>query len=136
MKLELKRDVFADTFTLGTLLANGKHLGFTCEDTDRKLEDGNEKIYGKTAIPRGKYKVIISYSQRFKKPMPEVLDVPGFSGVRIHGGNVAEDSLGCVLLGAMRTQNGTANCAVINQKLIALIEQAEENGEKVYLEIS
>jgi len=135
MKLELKRDVFADTFTLGTLLANGKHLGFTCEDTDRKLEDGNEKIYGKTAIPRGKYKVIISYSQRFKKPMPEVLDVPGFSGVRIHGGNTDADTLGCPLLGSARTGNGVANCKPINERLITLIEQCEEVGEEVWLTV-
>jgi hypothetical protein len=135
MNLTLKRDVFADKFTLGSLMVNGKHLGFTCEDKDRKLEEGNEKVYGQTAIPRGKYKVIISFSHRFKKPMPEVLSVPGFSGIRIHGGNTDADTLGCPLLGVNRTGTGVANCAGVNTRLISLIEDCEEIGEEVWLTV-
>lgn len=145
MKLELKRDVFANDFTLGTLLANGKHLGFTCEDTDRKLEDdkdgdGNaidegEKVYSKTAIPRGRYRVALSFSHKFQKVLPEVLGVPQFSGIRIHGGNTADNSLGCPLLGASRTANGVANCKAVNDRLIALIQEAEDNGEEVWITV-
>lgn len=135
MKITLIRDVFAKDFTLGELLVDGKHIGFTCEDTDRKLEEGGEKVYGATAIPRGTYKVIVSFSQRFKKPMPEVLEVPGFSGVRIHGGNTKEDTLGCPLLGRVRTQNGVAKCKEVNDQLIYMIELAEEYGDSVTLEV-
>jgi len=131
----LIRDVFADDFTLGSLSYDGKHLGYTCEDTDRKLEDGNEKVYGKTCIPRGIYPVTVSYSHRFKRPMPEVLDVDGFSGIRIHGGNTSDDTLGCPLLGLQRTQTGVMKCKEVNEKLIQLIEDAEEMGQEVTLEV-
>jgi hypothetical protein len=145
MKLTLKRDVFSDKFTLGTLSVNGKHLGFTCEDTDRHIEDdkdgdGNpidkgEKIYGQTAIPKGTYPVTLSFSHRFQKIMPEVLNVPNFSGVRIHGGNRADNTLGCPLLGSTRLGDGVANCAGVNKRLIELIQLAEDHGEEVTLEV-
>lgn len=135
MNLILKRDVFANTFTLGDFLVEGKHFGFTCEDKDRHLEDGGEKVYGETAIPRGKYRVILSYSHHFNKTMPELLGVEGFEGIRIHGGNTDKDSLGCILLGSSRTQNGVANCKPINDKLISLLEQAEDLGEQSWITV-
>lgn len=145
MKLLVNRDVKASTFTLGTFTVDGKHLGYTCEDTDRTLEDdkngdGNpvdpgEKVYGETAIPRGTYKVELSFSHRFQKVMPEILNVPQFSGVRIHGGNRSKDTLGCILLGAQRLQDGVANCAGVNTRLIELIQQAEDRGEEVWITV-
>jgi len=145
MNLKIIRDVKSKDFTLGMFYINGTRLGFTCEDTDRSLEDdkdndGNpidkgEKVYGKTAIPCGAYKVILSYSNRFKKVMPEVLDVPDFSGVRIHGGNTEEDTLGCPLLGSMRTQTGVANCKIVNDRLISMLQDAEDRGETVWLAV-
>lgn len=135
MNINLKRDILAQNFTLGRLYVDGKHFGFTCEDKDRKLEEGGEKVYGETAIPRGKYKVIVSFSQRFKKPMPLLLGVPGFEGVRIHGGNTEADTLGCPLLGAHRTANGVANCAGVNKALIDAIDAAEDRGESVWITV-
>ncbi len=135
MILELKRDGYI-TPNLGKLFVDGKLLGQTLEDTDRHLEAGGEKIYGETAIPRGRYKVQLSYSQRFKRIMPEVLDVPGFTGIRIHGGNDEEDTHGCPLLGAVRTATGVAQCGGINQRLINLLEAAEIRGEEIYLEVT
>lgn len=136
MKLELVRDDFTDLRTLGKLYVDGVYLGETCEDCDRHLENGQEeKVYGQTAIPRGLYKVILSFSQRFKKPLPEVLDVPGFTGVRIHAGNTAADTHGCPLLGRVRTADGVANCAPVVQRLIDMLETAEEAGEAVTLEV-
>lgn len=135
MKLELIRDTFTDYNTLGTLLADGAKIGETLEDTDRKLEDGGEKVYGKTAIPRGTYKISITFSNRFQKPMPLIHDVPGFDGVRIHGGNTDADTLGCPLLGSIRTDNGIAKCAGPNARLIALLEQAEDIGEECTIEV-
>lgn len=135
MNLVLKRDVFANKFTLGRLLVDGRHFGFTCEDKDRKLEEDGEKVYGETAIPRGKYQVVVTFSNRFKRPMPLLLGVPGFEGVRIHGGNTDADTLGCPLLGSQRTQTGVANCAAVNKALIELIEKAEDSGETVWITI-
>jgi hypothetical protein len=135
MKLVLNRDVIGDTFTLGSLTVDDQRIGFTCEDKDRHLENGGEKVYGETAIPRGRYKVIISFSQRFKKPMPEILNVPGFEGIRIHGGNTDADTLGCILLGAQRTSNGVANCAAVNNSLISMLEKAEDIGDEVWLTV-
>ena len=92
IKCLLKRDVCAPGFTLGRLFVEGKMYGFTAEDEDRKLEETpTAKIRKRTAIPRGLYRLTLSYSNRFKKVMPLIKDVPGFDGVRIHGGNYAGD---------------------------------------------
>lgn len=135
MKLILVRDIFSDEYTLGTLQADGVHLGYTCEDKDRKLEGNGIKISGKTAIPRGNYKIGITFSHRFQKPMPQVFNVPGFEGIRIHGGNTHEDTLGCPLLGLQRIANGVAKCKEVNERLIRMIEEAEELGESCTIEV-
>ena len=80
MELTLKRDILADGYTLGLLSVDGKHYCYTVED---KVREG-VKIPGKTAVPYGRYKVIVNMSNRFKKLMPLLIDVPGFEGVRIH----------------------------------------------------
>ena len=80
--------------TIGELSIEGKHECYTLEDTVRE-----RKIYGQTAIPRGLYKVIITPSVRFKRDMPLLQNVPGYDGVRIHAGNTAADTEGCILLG-------------------------------------
>lgn len=103
MKLKVKRDLLNDSYTLGKLYIDDTFFCYTIEDTVRPI---NEKIFGKTAIPIGDYKVIISMSNRFKKLMPEVLNVPNFSGIRIHSGNTSEDTEGCIIVGTVRTANG------------------------------
>lgn len=129
----LLRSDFGDDFTLGTLFANKMFLGYTCEDKDRHLEVGGTKVPGETAIPRGYYRLTVSMSQRFGKLMPEIKDVLGFSGVRIHGGNSAVDSLGCPLLGAIKTTNGVKDCREVNKRLIALIQGVEAQGDECWL---
>jgi hypothetical protein len=101
MKLTLKRNFKGADYTIGKLYIDGHYFCDTLEDTVRP---NGEKIAGKTAIPAGDYKVIKSYSPRFKKILPEILDVPGFSGVRIHAGNTAKDTDGCLLLGLNKTK--------------------------------
>lgn len=129
----LLRSDFNEEFTLGSLFFAGKFLGFTCEDKDRHLESGGSKIYGNTAIPRGYYRMTVSMSNRFKKLMPELLNVPGFSGIRIHGGNFATSSEGCPLLGAKKLVNGVADCKDVNLKLLKLIQQVEAAGDECWL---
>lgn len=126
-----------EAFTPGRLYASGLFLGFTCEDEDRHLETVGiqEKCYGRTAIPRGRYLLENSFSTRFQKELPAILDVPGFSGIRVHGGNTAADSLGCILLGQVRCATGIAQCAGTVQRLIAMINACESRLEKCYLEV-
>ena len=90
MILELIRDEETPTRMFGKLFIDGRYFGETLEDTDREIEKGGVKVYGESAIPRGRYPVIVSMSRRFGREMPEVLDVPQFSGIRIHGGNGPE----------------------------------------------
>ena len=136
IKFLLLRDCFFPDYTLGRLFVEGKQYGYTCEDKDRQLEDTpGAKIKGRTAIPRGIYRLTLSYSNRFKKAMPLIVDVPGFEGVRIHGGNDQYDTEGCPLLGAIRTAVGVMKCAEVNASLIDFIRHAEDQGDAVWIEV-
>ena len=106
MKLLLRRIAKRDTYTIGRLYIDGKYFCDTLEDTDRNLTSEmdeyyikEQKVYGKTAIPSGVYQVEITYSPKFRRNMPLVKDVKGFSGIRIHSGNTDEDTEGCILVG-------------------------------------
>lgn len=137
MMIELIRLEWHDDRTLGTMLIDGLMLGHTLEDTDRRLEDVGiaAKVKGKTAIPRGRYEVVMTYSNRFHRMMPEVLQVPGFVAIRIHGGNVPEDTEGCPLLGAVREGDTVRDCPGVNALLRRRIEIAERRKERVWLEV-
>lgn len=102
MQLTLHRQPSADGATLGELLLDGRHECWTLEDVVRPA--GEPKVYGQTAIPAGRYRVIVTFSNRFQVLMPLLVAVPGFEGVRIHPGNTAADTDGCVLVG--RTKGG------------------------------
>lgn len=138
MLIEIIRDEEFQTKTLGKLFLDGKYFGEVLEDKDRFLENNPDaKVKGATAIPRGTYKVITSVSRRFGRLMPEVLDVPGFTGVRIHGGNDEHDTEGCPLLGQIRLSNNVvANCKGINERLLLVLQAAEQRGEDVWLRVS
>lgn len=106
----------------------------TLEDQERA-----QKIPGKTAIPAGKYQVVVTFSNRFQKPLPLLLNVPGFSGVRIHSGNTANDTEGCILVGA---EDGNPSDAWLGRSreaftpLFAKIQAAIAAGEKVWITIT
>lgn len=102
--LNLNRRIYTAKSTIGELLLDNEFQCNTLEDTVRDPnKDGklskDEKVYGKTAIPAGKYEVVISYSNKFKKKLPLLLNVPHYKGIRIHPGNTELDSLGCILVG-------------------------------------
>lgn len=136
MLIEIIRDDEFPTKTFGKMFIDGRYFGETLEDTDREMEKGGVKVYGESAIPRGRYPVTVSVSRRFGREMPEVLDVPGFRGIRIHGGNTERDTLGCPLLGQVRTGMGVANCKGINDRLLMTIKAALQRGEDVWLDVS
>ena len=95
MKLKLERFEYGSTFTIGRFYIDGIYHCFSLEDVVRQ----GAKIDGQTAIPVGTYNVIIDVSTRFGKQLPHVLDVPNFTGIRIHPGNTSKDTEGCILLG-------------------------------------
>jgi len=100
--IEVKRFYYGDNHTIGKLYIDGQYLCYTLEDKMRQEANkpvADWKVYGKTAIPTGTYKVLVTMSARFKKPLPLLLNVEGFSGVRIHAGNTSADTEGCILLG-------------------------------------
>lgn len=138
MNLTLTRDMFNPEYTMGKL-TYGVTTIYTCEDTLRG--DGNVatvddwKRPGVTCIPYGTYKVIISFSQRFQKPLPLLLDVPGFSGVRIHSGNTPADTEGCILVGTGRSNGSITNSRVAFTALFEAMEAALANGENICLNI-
>ena len=99
MNLELIRKEKYDDRTIGSLYLNNSFECFSLEDCDRELEKGATKIEGKTAIPRGKYQIVIDWSDRFKCLMTHILNVPQFTGIRIHAGNRPEDTEGCLIAG-------------------------------------
>lgn len=131
----LKREVFTDHYTLGTLFADGEQVAYTCEDADRDLETGGTKLAGETAIPRGRYRLTVDMSKRFSQLMPLIKDVPQFSGVRIHGGNSYHDTEGCPLIGAVRTTDGVACCRGVVNKLVWMVRDAERVNDKCWIEV-
>ena len=135
LELLLERQIIAENYTLGQLYVAGVHFGYTCEDKDRELETGGIKVPRCTAIPRGRYRITTSLSNRFKRERPILEDVPGFSGVRCHGGNTHEDTEGCLLIGRVRTNTGVANCAERITALIKLINDTEDNGAQVWITV-
>ena len=106
MKLTLQRYLFAEDYTMGLLFIDGVYFCDTIEDKYRGQNLSKTKVANETCIPYGVYTIKITYSPKYKKNMPQILDVPYFSGVRIHSGNTAKDSSGCVIVG-IKSENGT-----------------------------
>jgi len=130
MNLKLIRKYPAADCVIGELYVNDKFECFTCEDIERPV-----KLAGLTAIPRGHYEVVITYSERFKKPLPLLLNVPNYSGVRIHPGNTAKDTEGCILPGTGKTKNSVTQSRVAFEALFAKLKTAASK-EKIILEIT
>jgi hypothetical protein len=102
MELKVIRDTFTEHSTIGKMYVDESYYCFTLEDMVR---ESGVKVPGLTAIPEGRYKVIIDQSARFKRAMPHILDVPGFEGIRIHAGNRSKDTEGCILVGFSKSEN-------------------------------
>ena len=94
MKLELTRVFIGSDYTIGHLTVDGVYFCDTLEDIPRDI-----KVQDQTCIPKGNYEVAVNYSNRFKRDMPQLLNVPGFTGIRIHPGNDSGDTSGCILVG-------------------------------------
>lgn len=140
MKLTLKRIALRSTYTIGRLYVDGNYFCDTLEDTIRdlnkngKFDNGEKKIKRKTAIPYGTYEIKWTYSPRFKKYTPQLMNVPSFEGIRIHSGNSNTDTEGCLLLGENKKVGMVLNSRATINKFYPLIKEACSNG-KVTIEI-
>ena len=137
MKLRVERPAFCGPdCTISQLTVDGADECFILEDVDRHLENNPErKVHGKSAIPRGTYQVIITLSNRFKRELPLLVDVPGFEGIRIHPGNTSEDTEGCLLPGRTRTDRTVGESKVAFNALFAKIQQGLQDGDTCSIEI-
>lgn len=137
LALKLERSWCGAKCTIGTLTVNGAYECFTLEDVVR--ENGEPvnawKIPGETAIPTGTYTVIVTPSVRFKRDLPLVMDVPGFQGIRIHPGNTAADTEGCILVGLAKGPDFVSESRKAFDQLFPKIKAAVDSGEKVTLEV-
>jgi hypothetical protein len=127
MDLELYREPSGSDRTYGKLYIDGVYFCETLEDPERE-----EKVYGVTAIPRGRYLVTLEHSQCFGPNTITVHDVPDCDGVRIHGVNTVEDSHGCPLVGATRTVDGIAR----GTPVLDLLKRRVRNAIAYGLEVS
>ena len=133
MNITLNRIAKKSKYTIGKLYINDKYFCDTLEDTDRGLTQSmteqqivSKKVYGETAIPTGTYRIIISYSNKFKKQMPLLLNVPGFAGIRIHSGNTEKDSLGCILVGKNKAVGKVLESRDTYSKLFSILQEANK----------
>ena len=133
MKLTVKRIAKQPTYTIGKLYVDDKYFCDTLEDVDRGLTDkmtvdqiAKIKVKGQTAIPTGTYKVLITMSAKFKKDLPLLYNVKGFEGIRIHSGNDADDTEGCLLVGKNNVKGEVVDSRIT---FIALMEHLKNEKE-------
>lgn len=133
MKLLLERLQLDDDVTIGSLSIDGEFECWTLEDTVR---EPGVKVKGETAIPFGTYRVDITYSSRFKQPMPLLLNAPMFEGIRIHPGNTEADTEGCVLVGQDRHRKSLGRSRLAYRQLFAKLREAKARADSITIEIT
>ena len=148
MIIEINRIEKGLESTLARLVVDGKVTGYVLEDEDRGLTSAMPlatiakiKIYGRTAIPTGRYRVKMTDSKKFGKFMPEILSVPGYGGVRIHKGNYIANTLGCILPGARFDKDALGYYRVwdsgkIFDPLLARIIAADARKEEIWCSVT
>lgn len=119
MEIVVTRQPSANGCTIGTMNIDGAFECYTLEDVVRP---NGEKVYGQTAIPEGRYQIKLTMSNRFKIVLPLLENVPNFEGVRIHPGNTAADTDGCILVGQTKTNNSIGSSRVAFDKLFSRLQ--------------
>lgn len=132
MLMILQRQPSADGATIGELSIEGQHECWTCEDVVRPP---GVKVLGETAIPAGRYRVTVTFSNRFQRLLPLVNDVPGFTGIRIHPGNTAADTEGCILPGVVKGTNNVGQSRMAFEPLFAKIVAATQDGGECWIDV-
>ena len=147
MLIKLFRHTFTDNSTIGTIVIGNKTY-HSIEDRDRGLKQSmgdkeiqSIKVYAKTCIPYGMYKVLITQSTRFSakagRPVftPQLLNVPGYEGIRIHPANYATQLEGCIAPGMSASTDMVGSSKVAYREIVELISSALKSGEDVWIEI-
>lgn len=132
----LKRIEMHKDYTVGKLYMNGEYLCDTLEPTRRDIGRGRpgKKVAGRTAIPEGRYPVAVTFSPRFKRWLPLLLHVPCFEGIRIHAGNTARDTAGCILPGIYRGDGRLVDSRLWEHRIVRRLGRRPE-GEAVWISI-
>ena len=135
MTLTLNRILLGKEATIGELLVDDEYQMDTLED--RVRPDG-EKVYGKTAISAGTYEIKLTHSPKFRRILPEILNVPNFTGIRIHAGNDTSDTEGCILVGTWdgSKENWISDSKKALNKLMSLLRKANKKNEKITITIN
>lgn len=129
MNLTVQRRKITDRSCIGDLNIDSQFECYTLEDPPRE-----KKIAGETAIPTGKYRIIIDWSDRFQRRMPLLLDVPSFEGIRIHPGNTDSDTEGCILVGQIEKDDLIGNSRLAFKSLFKKLDDANKR-EKIWIEV-
>jgi hypothetical protein len=147
MELVLTRIAKRKTYTIGRLAikreVNEEYRTYEVEDyfcdtlepTWRDYAHGGRKIKGCSAIPEGRYAVVISFSPKFQQWLPILLGVPKFEGIRIHAGNCSEDTEGCILVGKNKLVGQVVDSRIWLHRLKQKIVEAKDRGEPVWITI-
>ena len=152
LELTIERRYFKSTYCIGKLLVEGMPLSDSLEDKDRGLTSDMptskiylKKVYGQTAIPYGRYEVRLTYSPKYatrpraakyKGLIPEIMEVPGFSNVRLHVGNSSADTSGCPLVGENKVVGRLVNSTQAFYDLMDYyLVPAHETGQKMFITI-
>lgn len=138
MEIRVKRIARKDGYTIGKMYINGAYFCDTLEDTDRGLKSTMSvdeilarKVKAQTAIPTGKYDVILTFSPKFKRVLPLLLNVPGYQYIRVHHGNLPSSTDGCLLVGENKIKGQIINSRATLEKLMSVLLECEKKKEKV-----
>jgi hypothetical protein len=134
--MKLIRRYQGEHYTIGSLYLDNAYLCDTLEDKVRHLNQGGEKVPGETAIPFGTYKVELTMSPKFKRLLPVLVDVPQFTGIRIHRGNRAQDTHGCILPGENKVKGKVLRSTKYEMEIIQWILKVILEGYQVQIEIT
>ena len=142
MEIKVIRKYKKEKYTIGVCYIDGVYFCSTLEDKDRGLRQDMTlsqikklKVYGQTAIPTGRYRVKSYFWPKYRQYYPLLEDVPGYSGILIHGGKNATATLGCILLGENRIVGGLVNSGKYVRDITARVQIAERKKEEVWIEI-
>lgn len=143
INLNLKRIALKDTYTVGHLYVEDRYFCDTIEDKVRDYnkdgdldEPGEEKIYGETAIPYGRYPVTLIWWAKHNRLVPWIHNVNGFTGILIHAGTTAADTLGCIIVGSNKIKGGVLDSRITEKHLTNLLKDYISKGEQIFINVT
>jgi len=144
MKLKLVRKYLKDTYTIGKLYYWNevkKEWIYFCDTLEDKvrdlnkdgdlLDEGEKKVYGRTAIPYGKYQIVITFSPKFQRNLPLLIDVNHFEYIRIHSGNSSKDTDGCILVGRNKVKGGIVDSLKTLDNLMDMLKRSNDKYHEI-----